>query len=319
MNFISCYCQRFHHRVLSSLSTAALLWLVTTLSVHGATTGKTFATPEEAVNALATAVNHHDTNALAAIFGSGIEELKSADPVQAQHELDEFAEQLNSSNHIDHVAKGRCVLEIGKDRWPFAIPLVQNGAAWSFDLVAGKEELLNRRIGNNELSTLRSIRAYVDAQRQYASKDRDGDGVLEFAQNLTSTPGKMDGLYWSADQEGEESPLGPLFAVAHHEGYFKEPMNDSGPRPFHGYLFKILTQQGPHAPGGAYSYIINGNMIGGFALVAWPAEYGNSGVMTFIINQQGKAYQRDLGPNTQSIVTNMNTYDPDPDWTPSRE
>jgi hypothetical protein len=151
-------------------------------------------------------------------------------------------------------------------------------------------------------------------QREYAGRDRDGDGVLEYAQNLLSTPGKKDGLYWSPELDGELSPLGPLIAVAQGEGYMTSNLEKSGPRPFHGYCFKILTRQGKHAPGGKYNYVIHGNMIGGFALVAWPADYGTSGVMTFIINQQGLVYQKNLGPHTGSIAKKMDTYDPDPTW-----
>jgi len=164
------------------------------------------------------------------------------------------------------------------------------------------------------------MRAYVDAQREYAGKDRDGDEVLEYAQKITSSPGQTDGLYWPPELNGETSPLGPLVAEAQGEGYFKQsPAADAGPRPFHGYLFKILTSQGKHAPGGKYSYIINGNMIGGFALMAWPARYGDSGVMTFIVNQQGRVYQKDLGKRTASIVKGMKAYDPDPSWQVSQD
>ena len=185
----------------------------------------------------------------------------------------------------------------------------------TFDTEAGKDELLSRRIGKNELSTLQSVRAYVEAQRDYASKDRDGDEVLEYAQKFRSTPGTKDGLYWPPDLDGEMSPLGPLVAEAQDQGYLTKAKEESAaPEPFHGYFFKILTRQGKHAPGGKYDYVINGNMIGGFALVAWPAEYGESGVMTFIVNQQGKVYQRDLGTNTAKIVKKLSAYDPDKDW-----
>ena len=179
-----------------------------------------------------------------------------------------------------------------------------------------KEELINRRVGRNELEALKSVRAYVDAQREYASRDRDGDGVLEFAQKLSSSPGKTDGLYWPIELNGEMSPLGPLMADAQGEGYNlgQGATSDDGPQPFHGYFFKILTRQGKHVPGGKYNYIINGNMIGGFAMIAWPTEYGNSGVMTFIVNQQGRVYQRDLGPETARIARKMKAYDPDPTW-----
>jgi hypothetical protein len=306
---------------LSPLFAAMALWMAMALSTNGATIGKTFASPEDAVGALKKAVNNRDTNALAAIFGPAVEEIRSPDPVEAQNEVTEFAEKLNASNHIERADGGRYILEIGEDRYPFAIPIAQKGGSWYFDTEAGKEELVNRRVGRNELEALKSVRAYVDAQRDYASKDRDGDEVLEYAQKIISTPGKEDGLYWAADDDpnGEESPLGPVFAEAQNEGYLKGPRNENERQPFHGYFFKILTEQGKHAPGGAYNYIINGNMIGGFGLVAWPADYSDSGVMTFMVNQQGKVYQKDLGEKTDEIVKNMKAYDADPTWKLSRE
>ena len=304
---------------LPPLAAATVLWLGAGLPIEGAMPGETFVSPEDAVRALTTAVNHRDTNALRAIFGPLVAEIRSPDPVEAQNEVSEFADRLNASNHLEHVESGRCILEVGEDGWPFAIPIVQRGGTWFFDTEAGKQELVNRRIGRDELDALMSVRAYVDAQRQYASKDRDGSEVLKYAQRIISTPGKKDGLYWLADPDGEESPLGPLFAKAQNQGYLKQPRKSDEPQPFHGYFFRILTQQGKHAPGGAYGYIINGNMVGGFALVAWPADYGDSGLMTFIINQQGKVYQKDLGPKTDQLVRKMKTYDPDPSWTVSAE
>jgi hypothetical protein len=206
-------------------------------------------------------------------------------------------------------------LEVGPDAWPFPIPLVKGSAGWQFDTAAGLEEILNRRIGRNELDVLRVVRAYVEAQREYASRDRDGDDVLEYAQKITSSPGLTDGLFWSPEVNGEVSPLGPLVARAQTVGYFNTAFDDiPGPRPFRGYLFRILTRQGKHAPGGKYDYIINGNMIGGFALVAWPVEYGESGVMTFIVNHRGRVYQLNLGEETAKIVRKMDAYNPDETW-----
>ena len=299
---------------------AAVLCLAPIPNASAGVTGKTFASPEEAVRALTTAVNGRDTNALAAIFGQSFEDIISPDPVQAENELTDFGKLLSLSNHLDHVAQDRCILETGTDGWPFPVPIVRTNSTWGFDTDAGKDEIVNRRIGRNELDALKSVRAYVDAQREYASKDRDGDEVREFAQKFVSAPGKKDGLYWPTDVDGEISPLGPAFVRAQTEGYFKEsPMEGDEPQPFHGYLFKILTRQGKHVPGGAYDYIINGNMIGGFALVAWPADYGDSGIMTFVINQQGKVYQKDLGPKTESIVKDMKAYDPDTTWIRSKD
>jgi hypothetical protein len=212
----------------------------------------------------------------------------------------------------------RKLLQLGDDGWPFPIPLVQESGRWFFDTEAGEEEILNRRIGRNESGTIQVCHAYVDAQREYASQDRDGDKVLEYAQKLASSEGKTDGLYWPTELNGQISPLGPLVADARGEGYRKDSASD-GPQPFHGYFFKILTRQGKNAPGGKYDYVINGNMIGGFAMVAWPAAYGDTGIMTLIVNQQGIVYQKDLGPGTAKTANKMTEYDPDPTWKESRE
>jgi hypothetical protein len=283
-------------------------------------TARFFATPQDAVNALDQAANTTNRAAFKALFGAASEELANPDAVQGAQEMANFAAAFNATNRLERESDSRMILVVGTNAWPFPIPLVKTPDGWQFDAKAGVEELLNRRIGRNELEALRTMRAYVDAQREYASQDRDGDEVLEYAQKLASSPGKMDGLYWPPDLNGEISPLGPLVAEAQGEGYFKgahEP--DAGPQPFHGYLFKILTRQGKHAPGGKYDYIINGNMIGGFALVAWPASYGDSGVMTFIVNQQGRVYQKDLGEDTAKLVKRMSAYDPDPSWQVSKD
>ena len=285
------------------------------LAIAPACAVTTFSSPEKAVSALSAAVSHRDTNALLAIFGPGLRDIKSFDPVQAQNELTDFITRFNATNHIAHVQPDRCILELGADQWPFAIPIVRTNGSWIFDTEAGKHELTLRRIGDNELQALKSIRAGADAQREYASVDRDGSGVLKYAQKIVSTPGTKDGLYWPQDLDGQISPLGPAIADAQTQGYVKQPAGQNGPQPFHGYFFKILSQQGPHAPGGKYDYIINGNMLAGFAFLAWPAKYRETGIMTFIINQQGKVFQKDLGPNTDSIVAKMTAYDPDPSWT----
>ena len=279
--------------------------------------GKTFASADAAAQALAEAAKAMDRPALKTILGPASDELQMSDKVQAEEELSAFAAAFDAGHQIVPESDTRATLEVGANNWPFPIPLVQKNGQWFFDTQAGKEEIINRRIGRNELFAIEAVRAYVDAQREYARSDRDGDGVLEYAQNFLSTPGQKDGLYWSPELDGELSPLGPLVATAQSEGYMTSDRKKSGPRPFHGYCFKILTRQGKHAPGGKYNYIINGNMIGGFALVAWPVDYGNSGVMTFIINQQGQVYQKDLGRNTASIAKKMDSYDPDPTWNTS--
>jgi hypothetical protein len=289
-----------------------------THAANTSTTGRTFATPEEAVAALRVATATADTNALRDVLGPGAEDLENPDRIQATNELESFSTALSETNHLDRVSDNLVILEVGDDLWPFPVPIAKKDGGWFFDTDTGKDELLNRRIGKNELATLPVMRAYVDAQREYASSEHDGNGVLKYAQRLVSSPGKEDGLYWPPDLNGQLSPLGPLVAYAQAEGYspeLREEETEVERGPYHGYYFKILKRQGKHAPGGKYDYVINGNMIAGFALVAWPAEYGTSGIMTFIVNQQGRVYQKDLGPNTSKLVRKMDTYDPDLTWT----
>ena len=292
--------------------TAFVLWIAFAPLVLAAEVGTTFASPEDAAQALATAAGASDREALRALFGLATDELVAADPVQATNDLQKFSEAYEVKHRLTAHSEAEMILEIGNDNWPFPIPLAKKGGRWFFDTEAGKQELLNRRIGRNELATLSSVRAYVDAQREYASRDRNGDEVLQYAQKFASTPGKKDGLYWPPELDGEISPLGPLVAQAKSEGYRKKGTDE--PVPYHGYYFKILTRQGRHAPGGRYNYIINRNMIAGFALVAWPAQYGESGIMTFIVNQQGRVYQKDFGPKTGKVAPAMKEYDPDPTW-----
>jgi hypothetical protein len=275
-----------------------------------------FSSPDAAVKALTAAASIKDTNALHAIFGPASQELSSPDAVQAAAGLARFAQRLAEKTELVRESDSKIVLQLGADGWPFPIPLVKQNGQWHFDTVAGKEEILNRRIGMDEIGAIHVCRAYVEAQREYASKDRDGDEVLEYAQRLRSKPGTHDGLYWSLKTGDELSPLGPLVAAARVEGYRqKTKLMTEEQSPYHGYYFKILTKQGAHAPAGKYNYIINGHMIGGFALVAWPAEWGNSGVMTFVVNQQGTVYQKNLGPKTSSVAAKMTCYDPDGTWT----
>ena len=276
--------------------------------------GRAFSSPEDAVKALGAAANSRDVNALADIFGPGFADLRSSDPVEGRREVAAFTGRFNESNDLNQVADNRYILETGDDHWPFPIPLVSTNGVWFFDTQAGAQEVLNRRIGYNELEALKALRAGDQAQREYAAEDHNGDGVLEFAQKIVSTPGKKDGLYWSPDIDGEISPLGPLFAEAQSEGYVKNTDTNAAPQPFHGYFFKILTRQGKDAPAGAYNYIINGHMLAGFGFVAWPSRYGESGFMTFIINQQGKVYQKDLGPDTTEKASAIKEYNPGPGW-----
>jgi hypothetical protein len=275
-----------------------------------------FKSPEAAVAALKTAVEASDTNALHAIFGPGAHGMVSADVVEAAEERQKFVERIKEKVSLVPEFGAKRELLLGADGWPFPIPLVSSGGQWFFDTEAGREEVFNRRIGADEMGAINVCRAYVQAQREYASADHKGDEVLEYAQHLRSTPGTHDGLYWSTRTGDEISPLGPLVAQAHGEGYRKQnKILTDEQSPYHGYYFKILTEQGRHAPAGKYNYVINGHMIGGFALVAWPAEWGNTGIMTFIVNQQGKVYQKNLGPKTASLTGKMTVYDPDATWT----
>ena len=297
----------------------ALLVLTMPLCVSAADEQAFFAAPQDAVNALAAAARSHDTNVLHAIFGPAGHDLISPDAVQATEEYELFVQRLSEKTQLITNSDANVTLELGADGWPFPIPLAKQDGQWFFDTEAGRQEILARRIGMNETGAINVCNAYVDAQREYAGQDRLGDGVLAYAQFLRSTPGTHDGLFWPTNQPGAElSPLGPLIAQARVEGYHRAArmLNDEQ-APYHGYYFKILTHQGKHAPGGKYNYIINGRMIAGFAMVAWPAEWGNSGVMTFIVNQQGKVYQKNLGPKTAKIAMAMTTYDPDDTWTPA--
>jgi Protein of unknown function (DUF2950) len=202
----------------------------------------------------------------------------------------------------------KAVLLVGTEEWPFPIPLVRKDGVWRFDTAAGRDEILFRRVGRNELSAIKACLAYADAQDEYAEKGIAGNGV--YAQRIVSTPGKKDGLYWPAQAGEAESPLGDLAASASAEGYRVGQQR----MPYHGYYYRVLTRQGPNAPGGALDYVVRGKMIGGFALVAYPAEYGNSGVMTFLVSHQGVVYQKDLGQNTVGIASGMTAFNPDNSW-----
>ena len=277
-----------------------------------------FPTPEAAVAALSQAVSAKDTNALRTLFGSESDELVNPDPIQRQNNLTLFAGRLAAGTKLTHKDDNTVVLIAGKDDWPFAIPMVKKDGQWFFDTRAGKEEILNRRIGGNELNAIDVCRAYVQAQRDYALKDSAGNGVMEYAQRLRSTPGSRDGLFWDSKPGEAESPFGPLVAKAAEEGYTNTIVSASPRRhdPFRGYLFRILKKQGNSAPGGKYDYVINGHMVAGFAFLAFPAQWGNSGVMTFIVNQQGKVFQKNLGPKTAALAEAIKEYDPDQTWQP---
>ncbi|HEU4345360.1 MAG TPA: DUF2950 domain-containing protein [Candidatus Binatia bacterium] len=277
---------------------------------------KSFSSAEEAVKATVDAAKRNDTKELLAIFGAQAREiLFSGDAVADKQRREQFLAAYDEKSQLATEGEST-ILIVGKQDWPFPIPLVKKGDRWIFDTVKGREEILNRRIGENELYTIQVMLAIVDAQREYALKDRDKNSLLEYAQKFVSDPGKRNGLYWEAKQGEPQSPLGPIMVQARSEGY---RLKTSTPEPYHGYYYRILTGQGKDTPGGAYSYLVKGKMIGGFAIVAYPAEYGNSGVMTFIVNHDGKVFQKDLGPNTASVAKGMKEYNPDKTWTEVKE
>ena len=273
---------------------------------------KVFGSPEEAMKTLVETVKAGDTKGMMAVLGpEGEDIIDSGDKVQDRNAQDRFVKACQE--RVDYVKEkeDRVSVIIGNDNWPFPIPIMKRGEGWVFDTKAGREEMLNRRIGRNELSTIQVCLGYVEAQREYASTDREQDGIIQYAQKVLSDPYRRNGLYWEAGEGELPSPLGPFIAQAARKGYTKK---GDKPIPYHGYYFKILTRQGPNAPGGAYSYVINGHMVAGFALVAWPTEYAVSGVMAFIVNQNGTVYQKDLGPKTEGIVKAMTLYNPDRTW-----
>jgi hypothetical protein len=273
---------------------------------------ESFKTPEAAVEALGAAAKSDDSSkALLTVLGQGGADIvSSGDAVADAATRQRFLESYDAKHQITMDADDKATLIIGQDDFPFPIPLVRKHDLWRFDTVAGRREILYRRVGRNELDAIQAALAFVDAQNDYADKDRTGAGPGVYAQRIVSEPGKTNGLYWPATQGGDESPLGELIALATAQGY-----RVGGERaPYHGYYFKVLTKQGPDAPGGALDYVVRGKMIGGFGLVAYPAQYGNSGVMTFLVNHNGVVYQKDLGPRTAEIAGQMSAYNPDQSW-----
>ena len=293
-------------------------------------TQSTFSSPDDALQALVSAAKEKDRAALGKVFGPDYDKLLTGDEVEDDKDLDAFASAASESAQLQKVNDSKFVVAVGQDNWPTPIPIVQKDGKWLFDTKAGLEEALNRKIGENELSAIATCRAYAVAQWEYYTEgDWDHDGVAEYAQRLYSTPGKHDGLYWETSEDDKPSPLGKLVAAARAEGYGpkaetpdaagkggaqeKEAVSEER-APYHGYYFKILTRQGSAAPGGRYGYVINGNMIAGYAVVAYPDKWGSSGVMTFIINQQGRVYEKNLGPSTAKLAAAMTEYNPDPSW-----
>ncbi|HMK49308.1 MAG TPA: DUF2950 domain-containing protein [Thermodesulfovibrionales bacterium] len=275
---------------------------------------KKFKSPEEAFMDLVKAAKNNDTSELLAIFGpEGKDIISSGDAVADRRARERFVKSVADGVKYSKLDDKTVLPVIGKDNCPFPIPIVESGQAWVFSTEEGREEIINRRVGRNELNTIQVTLAYVDAQRQYASKPRDGEGTLQYAQHFVSNEGKRDGLYWKTGPGEEPSPLGPLFARATEEGYILKKKGER-PDPYYGYYFKILKGQGSDAPGGAREYLVNGRLTSGFGLVAYPAQYGVSGIMTFIVNQQGIIYEKDLGPKTEELARAMVKYDPDKTW-----
>jgi hypothetical protein len=273
---------------------------------------RSFSSVAEATEALVAALRAGDHKALLAILGKdGQSLIGSGDPVADRRIRERFVAEYDEQHRFEAVGS-KVTLVVGRDDFPFAIPLVPDGRRWRFNTAAGKEEILNRRIGQNELNAIQVALAYVDAQREYYAQDPDGDGILHYARAFESSPGKRDGLYWPTKPGEPQSPLGPFVAQARAEGYAKRSAN---PVPYWGYYYRILTAQGKDAPGGAYDYLAHGRLMGGFALVAYPARYGVSGVMTFIVNHEGVVYQKDLGPKTAALALAMREFNPDRTWT----
>jgi hypothetical protein len=278
------------------------------LAVSPASAQQSFKSPDEAAAALAAAVKSGAKQDMLKVLGADGEDIvSSGDDVADADARNKFTSAYDAKHSVKIDGK-KASLIVGPDDFPFPIPLVHNKAGWEFDADEGRQEILFRRIGRNEIDTIQTCLAFVDAENEYADKDH-GDGVGAYAQRIVSSPGKQDGLYWKSD--GNDSPLGAIAAEAAEEGY----KAGGQPQPYHGYYYRILTGQGQSAPGGSLSYVIKGKMIGGFALVAWPAEYGNSGVMTFTVNHAGTVYQKDLGKDTEAAAKRMIWFDPDRSWT----
>ena len=297
------------------IAVAILLFGASPAAFAAGTSQKSFASPEEAVKSLAAAVRANDIKEMMAILGPGSKELiSSGDDLADKVGRDKFLKAYDQKNMLQEQSPDKMTLCTGEDNWPMPIPIVKKGATWVFDIQSGKQQILDRRVGRNELHIMDVLHAYVDAQHEYASKNCSGSGAVEFAQRLVSTTGKRDGLYWEAKEGEEQSPLGPLVGRAAKEGYANPNLS-----PFHGYYFKTLKGQGRNADGGAYNYVVKGKMILGFGLVAYPAEYGNSGVMTFIVNQEGVIYQKNLGKDTKRKALAMKIFDADKTWTKVEE
>lgn len=279
---------------------------------------KTFASAEDAGKALGTSYKSGDRNTVAGILGDkGLRLVSSGDPVIDRYEREWFLSLYGEGHEVVHEGEDRAVLLLGRDEYPYPIPIVKKGKGWRFDPSEGHEDLLSRRISKAELSAWDMLITYVEAQREYSRQDHNGDGVLEYAQRFRSSPGQQDGLYWETQPGVAPSPIAPLADTIQKEGY--KPSKEGKMAVYRGYFYRILKGQGPHAPGGAREYIVDGRMTGGFALVAFPVRYGISGILTFLVNHDGVVYQKDLGPETVAIGTGMKAFNPDGSWTKGQQ
>ena len=295
---------RFHR---ASAATVACI-MMSALSISIAHARQAYPSPEDATAALAAAVKTGTRSAILKVLGNGAEDIVDSGDDVADAETRQRFLSAYDAKHSIKADGNKATLILGADDFPFPIPLANNKSGWEFDAAAGRLEILYRRIGRNELDAIQTCLAFVDAQNEYAEKDRTGNGAGVYAQRIVSNPGKKDGLFWRDDRD--PSPLGELAAQASAEGY---KVGEQA-APYHGYYFRILKGQGSDAPGGALDYVVKGKMIGGFALIAYPAEYGNSGVMTFMINHAGTVYQKDLGKQTDSTAKHITLFDPDQTW-----
>ncbi|MCE5264810.1 MAG: DUF2950 domain-containing protein [Deltaproteobacteria bacterium] len=276
---------------------------------------KTFHSPEEAFTEMVAAMREGNERRLSAVFGAESKALFPAAEGTRGETYAEFLKAYEEKKRVEMAGDGKAVLHVGNNDWSWPIPVVKAGKLWHFDTRAGKKEILARRIGQNEVAAVQVCLAYVDAQREYAQDQRAAKGVAEYARKFASADGMKDGLHWEAKEGAKESPLGPAVAQACRVSFSGEQLGGSPPKPYHGYFYKILTRQGAHAAGGTYDYVVDGKMIGGFALVAYPAAYGSTGIMTFIVNQDGIVYQKNLGKETVRSAEAMTSFDPDKSWT----
>lgn len=277
---------------------------------------QSYGSADAAVKALESAAKANDQKALESILGRDAGQIiSSGDPVADNNAREDFVRRYNEMHRLAYDDRGRVILYIGASNWPVPIPLIKKSSGWVFDTASAKDEMLFRRIGRNELFTIDVLETLAKAQQEYASEPRDG--VQQFASKIISDTGKHDGLYWVATEGQPESPIGPLIANATAAGYKRG--TSGNPTPFHGYLYKVLNKQGKNAPGGAKSYIEDGKMTGGFAFLAYPAEYRSSGVMTFMIDSDGVVVQKDLGPDTNKLASEITEFNPDKTWSELEE